>query len=112
MKSAALILTGTYNFYNFTNDTKKDSYIRTIYSLDIQKKSLHSINHIIFTFHGNGFLYNMIRILSGTLLEVGLNKISTKQINHLLKNTSIRQRNLSGTMLPPNGLRLEKVLYK
>lgn len=63
---------------------------------------------IVFSFTGSGFLYNMARIMAGTLVDVGLGKTSKEEIQEIFK-TKIRGRAM---VLPPEGLFLEKVYYK
>ena len=56
----------------------------------------------------NGFLYNMVRIIAGTLLDVGLKKINLKQLKLILES---KDRTRAGKTLPPQGLCLVKVIY-
>ena len=58
---------------------------------------------------GNGFLYNMVRIIAGTLVDVGLEKIEPDYIPNIIKEG---KRELAGKTLPPNGLYLVKVEYE
>lgn len=111
MKEAAKLLIGTHDFTNFTNANNNKSKIRTIYSIDINAEIRNGIHHIVITYNGDGFLYNMIRILTGTLIDIGLGKLNTTNISNLLSNTSTRKRYLSGANIPPNGLCLKEVLY-
>ena len=68
MRQAAAYLTGEHDFAAFCgNPRMKKSTVRTVDTIDIQQRK----DRITFTFHGNGFLQNMVRILVGTLLEVG-----------------------------------------
>ena len=57
---------------------------------------------------GRSFLYNMVRILAGTIVYVGQGKIGTDQIEAILEG---RDRRVSGKTMPPQGLTLEKVFY-
>ena len=57
---------------------------------------------------GNGFLYNMVRIISGTLVEVGMGKIEPKEIEDIIKS---QKRENAGKTLPPQGLYLVNVEY-
>ena len=63
---------------------------------------------LIFTFKGNGFLYHMIRILMGTLLEVGMGVRSADSIPQIL---AAKDREAAGSLMPAKGLILEKVFY-
>ena len=63
---------------------------------------------IIIELTGNGFLYNMVRIIAGTLVDVGLNKIDPNSIPEIIKQGD---RTKAGKTLPPHGLYLVKVEY-
>ena len=77
MCRAAEILTGTHDFKSFcANRRMKKSTVRTIYSIDLKEKE----GEIVITYTGNGFLHHMIRILTGTLLEVGMKKRSLSSV--------------------------------
>ena len=58
---------------------------------------------------GNGFLYNMVRIIAGTLVEVGLGKIKAEEINDIMES---KRRENAGKTLPPQGLYLVNVEYE
>lgn len=57
---------------------------------------------------GSGFLYNMVRIIAGTLWEVGIGKREAKSIKDMIES---KNREMAGTTAPPHGLYLEKVYY-
>ena len=98
-------LLGTHDFRAFSSDKrKKKSTVRTISKIDIEKNS----NEINITIEGDGFLYNMVRILAGTLLDVGTGKITVSQIEDILVS---KQRSEAGAMLPPHGLYLMEVSF-
>lgn len=105
IKKAATLLIGEHDFKAFcSNRRMKKSTVRTIYSIDIACK-----NDILeMSFTGSGFLYNMVRILSGTLLEAGIGKIPPDKITDILK--SLDRKN-AGPTLPSGGLMLEQVYY-
>ena len=63
---------------------------------------------IVFEYTGNGFLYNMVRIIAGTLVDVGLGKINPEDIIKIIKS---KKRENAGKTLPPQGLYLVKVEY-
>ena len=63
---------------------------------------------LIFRFVGDGFLYNMVRIIVGTLLDVGQGKIEPNQLSHILE---MRDRRLAGKTAPGHGLYLWQVSY-
>lgn len=111
MYTAAQFLEGTHDFTNFTNANNNKSKVRTIYSIKIKPELRNGIKHIIISYTGDGFLYNMIRILTGTLIDIGLNKLTMNDISNLLTNTSTRNRYLAGASLPPCGLCLKEVFY-
>ena len=105
MKKAAEHLTGTHDFMSFcANKRMKKSTVRTITALHIDKIG----GELRFTVSGDGFLYNMVRILVGTLLEVGMGKRSPDSIPALL---DAKDRSQAGYLVPPHGLRLEAVYY-
>lgn len=73
MRAAARYLVGEHDYTSFTSlKSKKKSKVKKVYSIDIEMKD----KMIDILFYGNGFLYNMVRIMTGTLIEVGLGKIS------------------------------------
>ena len=105
MRAAAEHLTGTHDFMSFcANKRMKKSTVRTITALHIDKIG----GELRFTVSGDGFLYNMVRILVGTLLEVGMGKRSPDSIPALL---DAKDRSQAGYLVPPHGLRLEAVYY-
>ena len=104
MKLAAAKLIGTHDFLGFSSLKKaKKSTVRTIYSIDIEKTD----SQIIFTFCGDGFLYNMVRILTGTLVEIG--KGNEIDIDGILNGL---ERCHAGATLPAKGLCLANVIYQ
>lgn len=105
MRKAAELLLGTHDFLAFSSLKKsKKSTLRTIESIEI----IEQAEEIRMEFTGNGFLYHMVRILSGTLLDAGLGKTDAATI---LKAFETGERQDAGTMLPPEGLTLERVEY-
>ena len=105
MKQACHYLCGTHDFTSFcVAKTEVEDKVRTIYSIEIMEDE----TDLIFCFKGNGFLYNMVRILMGTLLEVGQGKKTPDQIPSILKG---KDRSLSGRTAPGQGLYLWKVYY-
>lgn len=105
MKKAISLLEGTHDFKSFTSkkNTKK-STIRTIYEIKMEEKE----EEIIFTFFGDGFLYHMVRILMGTILEIGLHKREVQSIPQILEE---KNRENAGFLAPAKGLALMKVYY-
>ncbi len=105
MREAAALLTGTHDFKSFcANARMKKSTVRTIEEIKISQK-----NELLrFTFHGNGFLQNMVRILVGTLLEVGMGRLTPEDVLRILE---AKDRRLAGPTAPPEGLCLLRVEY-
>ena len=106
MKKAAEYLIGEHDFTSFCGNPKmKKSCVRRIDSIDIEYRD----ERLTFTYHGNGFLQYMVRILTGTLLEVGLGKRSADSIPDILK---AKDRSAAGFTAPARGLCLIKVDYQ
>ena len=105
MKEAAGCLIGTHDFKSFCGNNKmKKSTVRCVDSINIEKSGCY----IRFYFHGNGFLQNMVRILTGTLLEVGFGNIEPKAVIDILNACD---RKCAGPTARPEGLCLMKVDY-
>lgn len=105
MKEAASYLLGTHDFKSFTNlKSKKKSTIKTIKDITIIKDN----SNISISFTGDGFLYNMIRILVGTLLEVGMLNIKPSDVKNIL---DAKDRVAAGEAVLAKGLFLMNVEY-
>lgn len=105
MQKAASYLIGEHDFKSFCGNPKfKKSTIRTVDEIRISQKG----DHLTFTYHGDGFLQNMVRILTGTLLEVGYGKRTPESMTEVL---DAKNRKASGFMAPAQGLTLVKVDY-
>ena len=105
MNEAAKYFLGEHDFKGFkASGTSSRSSIRIIYDAKVYREE----NKIFIELTGNGFLYNMVRIISGTLIEVGLGKIMPKDIEDIIKSGD---RERAGKTLPPQGLYLVKVEY-
>lgn len=105
MREAASLFLGTHDFRAFcSNKNSKKSTLRTLYSLEITRQD----NEIHFVLNGDGFLYNMVRILVGTLLEVGMGKTEVGEIPAMLES---RSRAAAGYTVPAHGLYLVEVAY-
>ena len=105
MKCAAGYLEGTYDFSAFTDDKigEKDKVRK------IQKISIEEQNGLIhFCYQGNGFLQHMVRIMTGTLLEVGRGDRTPEEIKKILESS---ERANAGFLVPAKGLFLDKVDY-
>lgn len=105
MRTASRYLLGEHDFKSFTSTKKgKKSTVRNIDSIDILQEG----DMLTFTFKGNGFLYHMIRILMGTLLEVGMGERSVDSIPQII---AAKDREQAGALVPGKGLVLEQVFY-
>ena len=105
MRRAADYLLDEHDFMSFcANKRMKKSTIRKLESIRIEEQG----SRLLFWYTGNGFLYNMVRILTGTLLEVGLGKRKPEDMESLL---SARDRSLAGPLVPAQGLFLWNVDY-
>lgn len=105
MRRAASYLTGTHDFKAFTSAKKsKKSTVRTIDSIEIIPVG----EEIRFVFSGNGFLFHMVRILMGTLLEVGIGKRIPEEMTEILNS---EKRENAGALVPACGLALMEVRY-
>lgn len=105
MKKAASHFLGIHDFKSFcSNKRYKKSTVREIYSVEIEKTG----DEVCFVFCGNGFLYNMVRIMAGTIVQVGEGKINANQIPSMLE---AKDREAAGVTLPAQGLTLVKVEY-
>lgn len=105
MKKAALYYVGQHDFKSFcTKKNMKKSTVRNIFSVDIREKD----GIIEITYCGNGFLYNMVRILTGTLIEVGQGKLKPEDIPAII---DAGDRGRAGFTAPPEGLFLKGVEY-
>ena len=107
MKKAVKYFEGEHDFKAFkASGTSSKSSVRTIYKADVIDAGNERI-YIELT--GNGFLYNMVRIISGTLVEVGLGKIQPNEIQTIIES---KKRENAGKTLPPQGLYLVSVEYE
>lgn len=105
MKKSAKYFEGEHDFKAFrSSGTSSKSSVRTIYKANVIKNG----ERIYIELTGNGFLYNMVRIISGTILEVGTGKIKPEEIPQIIKS---KERARAGKTLPPQGLYLVNVKY-
>ena len=106
MQEAVKYFEGEHDFKAFkASGTSSKSSVRTIYKAKVEKQG----DRIIIELTGNGFLYNMVRIIAGTLLDVGLEKIEPDEISEIIEKG---ERARAGKTLPPQGLYLVKVEYQ
>lgn len=106
MNQACRKLVGKHDFLGFSSLKKtKKSTVRTINELSVQREG----NLLHFTFVGDGFLYNMVRIIMGTLLEIGAGEMPLEAIEEIFEH-KIRQS--AGETVPSQGLFLDEVYYQ
>ena len=104
MREASKFLIGEQDFSSFTQEIPKNGCVREIYSIEILEKD----HEIVFVFHGKSFLKNMIRIMIGTLIDVGRGKKSVEEMKEILEG---KNREKSGMTVEPQGLYLVEVKY-
>lgn len=106
MQAAAKEFVGEHDFAGFSSVKRfKKSTVRTIYSVGVQRFG----DDVVFAVTGDGFLYNMVRIMAGTLLEVGM---GTRSADTIAKVFETKDRELAGETLPGKGLTLLSVEYE
>ena len=106
MQEAAKYFEGEHDFKAFkSSGTSGKNSVRTIYKAEVRTDG----ERILIELTGNGFLYNMVRIISGTLLDVGLGKIEPSEIEDIINS---KDRTRAGKTLPAHGLYLVKVNYE
>lgn len=106
MREGAAYLIGEHDFKSFcgTNAQVKTT-VRTIYNIHIEKEQ----DMITIRIRGNGFLYNMVRILAGTLMEVGSGALKPSEIKEILE---AKDRKMAGPTAPARGLTLLGIQYE
>ena len=105
MKQAARLLRGKHDFRAFeASGSRRKSAVRTIRKLDIKKTG----NDIMITVEANGFLYNMVRSLVGTLIEIGRGRMTLSGLKAVLVS---KNRSQIGPTAPAHGLTLKRVSY-
>lgn len=107
MKKALKKFEGEHDFKGFKSSggSPKKTTVRTITKAEM----LEEDGRIIIELTGDGFLYNMVRIVCGTIVDVGLGKINAEDIEEIIKSGD---RTRAGKTLPPHGLYLVKVYYE
>ena len=106
MKQAASAFIGEHDFKSFcANKRMKKSTVRTIYDIVFEETE----DKLVLHFYGNGFLYQMVRILTGTLIEVGEGKRKASEMEDILHAES---REAAGFTAPSRGLFLREVYYE
>ena len=106
MNSACRYLIGEKDFASFmTSGTEVSSTIRHIYSVEAKEENAKVIIYI----RADGYLYNMVRIITGTLVDIGLGKYPPERMEDIINSVD---RSKAGPTAPPQGLGLFKVEYK
>jgi len=105
MSEAARLLVGEHDFSSFQAAGRPvQSAVRTLFACDVVRDG-----HIVrLTVSGSGFLYKMVRVIAGTLIEVGRGRLRPEDVAAIL---AARDRSLAGPTAPPHGLCLESVEY-
>ena len=105
MNQAIQYFIGEHDFKAFkASGTSSKSSVRIIYDARVWREN----DRVLIELTGNGFLYNMVRIISGTLVDVGVGKIEPKDVKQIIEN---KERSQAGKTLPAKGLCLIKVDY-
>lgn len=105
MQEAADYLVGTHDFKSFCNiHTQAEDTVRTIYRCDVKKDG----SYIHIQIEGNGFLYNMVRIIAGTLIDAGMGALAPADMLTVLAK---KDRNAAGRTAPARGLKLVKIEF-
>lgn len=105
MQEAAHFLEGKHDYKSFCGNSRmKKSTVRIVDTITVRRRK----GYVYLTFHGTGFLQNMVRIMSGTLIEVGLGRKSPEEVGEILESCD---RKVAGPTAPAKGLCLLKVDY-
>ena len=105
MREAAGYLTGTHEFQAYTDKRDENSTRRTIYDIMVSGQG----GRVTVVYKGSGFLYHMVRILTGTLLEAGTHQRTAKSVRDALRS---KDREQAGFLAPARGLFLKEVWYR
>ena len=106
MQQGAQYLVGEHDFKCFqAQGTPVKTTVRTITGVNVTQQQ----SRVVLTIGGNGFLYNMVRIITGTLIQVGLGKTAPTDIIEIIAG---RDRTKAGPTVPPHGLCLEEIYYE
>lgn len=109
MSQAARYLIGEHDFKSFcSTDTQADTTVRRIETLEVQKTDRQG-QEIVIRVSGNGFLYNMVRIIAGTLMEVGRGHIAPQAVKEILE---AKDRKKAGPTAPACGLTLVGIEFE
>ena len=106
MKKAAEYIVGEHDFASFCSaGSQVKTTVRTVYTLDVSKEN----DIISIKISGNGFLYNMVRIIVGTMLKVGLSVYPPEHVKEILDS---KDRYMAGPKAPARGLTLIGIEYE
>ena len=107
MKEAAKHIVGTHDFASFQSagGQERETTVRTVFGLDVFRNG----QDVVIEIAGDGFLYNMVRIITGTLVEVGLGKRKAEDLVEIIKSAD---RTKAGHKAPAEGLYLVEVYYE
>ena len=107
MQNAAKHIVGTHDFASFQSagGQERETTVRTVFSLDVFRNG----QDVVIEIAGDGFLYNMVRIITGTLVEVGLGKRKADDLVSIIESTD---RTKAGHKAPAEGLYLVEVYYE
>lgn len=114
MKKAATYLKGTHDFKSFESSggNPRETTVRTIFDADVSVKAAAEASdmagQIEITVSGDGFLYNMVRIITGTLVDIGRGKMAPEDMEKIIEAAD---RTKAGHTAPPYGLYLAEVYY-
>lgn len=112
MQEVAADLEGTHDFSAFCSaGAQVQTKVRTVYEVQVRQEPLTGVKgeKIVIRVRGNGFLYNMVRIIAGTLLEVGMGRRSRETVQRAL---ATGERTLAGPTAPAKGLMLVGIAYE
>jgi len=105
MLNAMKLLVGKHDFTSFrAHGCQAKSPVKTLDATNLEKIN----DKLIFTFQAQSFLYQQIRIMMGSIVDIGLNKQKADWINSLL---SSKDRSLAGVTMPSKGLILKEIVY-
>ena len=106
MQQCANLLIGSHDFRGFCSaNTNATDFVRTIFDIKVEK---NGENEIFVKVSGSGFLYNMVRIIVGTLVDYSCGKLTLENVQDALENGN---RAAAGQTMPPNGLYLYDTIY-
>ena len=113
MKEGAKYFTGEHDFKSFeaSGGNPRETTVRRIFAADVRESepAANGLQRIEFCVEGDGFLYNMVRIMTGTLVEIGQGKRRPEEIKEIIEAADRQQ---AGHTAPPGGLYLAEVFYK